>query len=145
MTEKASFISSEPHFLFKYPNASQKSFNRCLNLGAKLVPCPDEWAAGLFTGCSQLIFPVYHPHLYKSSDFWNANEVCGCLFALLFWWLNSCIRFRPLSKWKTNQNCVVLAVNSLRECRMSVAAVPICYTLNQMFDPSSCEHGAVSS
>lgn len=71
------------------------------------------------------------------------------MFALLFWWMN-CIRFRLLSKWKTNQSCVVLVANRLKDCRMCVAAVTICYTLNQMFGSNiwslwGCEHRSGSS
>lgn len=48
-------------------------------------PQSPNWFAALFTVLTINVFPVYHPLLYKAPDFWNANEVRGCLFELLFW------------------------------------------------------------
>ena len=59
-----------------------------LSAAAKLVPWSRDRFAALFTVFTINVLPVYHPPLYKAPDFWNANEVCGCLFVLLFWWLD---------------------------------------------------------
>lgn len=55
----------------------------------KLAPWSQERFAALFTVFTINVFPVCHPLLYKAPHFWNANEARGCLFVLLFWWLNA--------------------------------------------------------
>lgn len=139
-------ISSEAHFLQSVCHILQELSTGGLSAVAKLVPWSQKRFAALFTVFTINVFPVCHPLLNKAPDFWNANEEWGCLFVLLFWWLNeqwqaarvvivvqkwtsasasiyrASIRYSaPLLKWKTNQNSIKIrvTVNNLSEYKMS--------------------------
>lgn len=82
-------ISSEQCVLLesKWP-ILQKMSTGVLSAVLKLVPGSQCRFAVLFTVFTINLLPVYYLLLYKAPDFWNANEVRGCLPALLFLWLN---------------------------------------------------------